>query len=73
MKAFRQQLADTRGDYKEAKKALKKWFEQESHKEYYIAELQTRRRRQGEDWATFGEELKLMAENANPDLEEKAR
>ena len=73
MKAFRQLPMATRGDYKVAKKALKKRFEPESRKEYYIAELQTRRRSKGEDWATFGEELKLTAEPAYSDLEEKAR
>ena len=73
MKAFRQLRAATRGDYKQAQKALKKRFEPESRKEYYIAELQTRRRRKGEDWATFGEELKLITERAYPDLEAAAR
>lgn len=58
---------------KEAKKALEKQFEPESHKDNYIAKLQTKRRRQGENLATFGEKLKLTAEQAYPDLGEKAR
>ena len=73
MKAFRQLPDATRADYKLAKEALKKRFEPESRKEYYIAELRTRRRRKGEDWATFGEELKLTAERAYPDLGADAR
>ena len=73
IKAFRQLPEAARRDYKEAKKALKKRFEPESRKTLYIAELQTRRRRKGEDWATFGEELKLIAEKAYPDLEANAR
>ena len=73
MKAFRQLPDATCADYKLAKEALKKRFEPESHKEYYIAELRTRRRRKGEDWATFGEELKLTAERAYPDLGADAR
>ena len=73
IKAFRQLPEAARADYKQAKKALGKRFEPESRKEYYIAELQTRRRRKGEDWATFGEELKSIADKAYPDLEVKAR
>ena len=49
MKAFRQLPEATRADYKLAKKALKKRFESDSRKQFYIAELQTRRRRKGED------------------------
>ena len=73
MKAFRQLPEAARRDYKEAKKALRKRFEPESRKSLYVAELQMRRRRKGEDWATFGEELKLIAEKAYPDLEANAR
>ena len=73
LKAFRQLPDAARMDYKEAKKALKKRFEPESRREYYVAELQTRRRRKGEDWASYGEELKSIAEKAYPDLEPNAR
>ena len=69
IKVFRQLPDSARRDYKQAKKALKKRFEPESRKTLYIAELQTRRRRKGKDWAMFGEELKLIAEKAYPDLE----
>lgn len=66
MKVFRQLPGATRNDYKLAMKALRKRFEPESRTEFYIAELQIRRRRKGEDWATFGEELKSIAGQSVP-------
>ena len=48
LKAFRQLPEASQRDYKDAKKALTKRFEPESRREYYIAELQTRRRKKGE-------------------------
>lgn len=70
---FRRLPEATRNDFKEAVKALRKRFEPESRKELYMAELQTRTRKRGEDWASFGEDLKLLADKAYPDLQEEAR
>ena len=50
-------------DYEEA---LKKQLEPESRKSLFIAVLQIRGRRKGEDWATLGKELKLLAEKPTP-------
>ena len=70
---FRRLPEPTRADFKEAKKALKERFEPESKKELYLAELQTRTKKRTEDWAAFGEDLKLLAEKAYPDLTDDAR
>ena len=70
---FRRLSEATCTDYKEAKKALKERFEPESKKELYLAELQTRTRKRTEDWAAFGEDLRLLAEKAYPDLTDDAR
>ena len=70
---FRRLADDTRGDYELAKKALKERFEPDSKKELYLAELQTRAKKRTEDWAAFGEDLKLLAEKAYPDLTDDAR
>ena len=37
-----------------------------------MAEFQSRRKNKGEDWATLGNELKVLADKAYPDLEHKA-
>ena len=44
-----------------------------SKRELYIAELQSRKWRKVEGWASFGDVLKLLADKAYADLEEKAR
>ena len=48
-------------------------FKLESKKELYMAEMQTRTKKRKEDWAGFGEELKLLADKTYPDLQEEAR
>lgn len=48
-------------------------FEPESKKELYMAALQTRKKKRNEDWAVFGEELKLLAGKAYQDLQDEAR
>eukprot|EP00731_Ephydatia_muelleri_P024875 Em0016g1146a len=64
---------NVREEYGECLKALKQRFEPDSKKELYVAELHTRTRRKDEDWATFGDALKVLADKAYSDLEEKAR
>ena len=43
-------------------------IEPDSKKELYLGELHTRAKKKTEDWAAFGEDLKLRAEKAYPDL-----
>ena len=38
-----------------------------------MVELQHRKKEKGEDWASFGDALRLLADSAYPELEEKAR
>ena len=54
-------------------KALNTRFNPDCKRELYVAELQSRKRRKEEDWASFGDVLKLLADKAYADLEEKAR
>eukprot|EP00731_Ephydatia_muelleri_P008736 Em0004g1074a len=59
------------------------WPEWEAHfenvaavnnkRELYVAELQTRRRHKDEDWASFGDALRVLADKAYSDLEDNAR
>ena len=71
--AFRRLPEETRGDFAAATAALRERFEPESKKELYMAEMQTRSKKRKEDWAAFGEELKLLADKAYPDLQDEAR
>lgn len=71
--AFRNFSQDVRGNYGECVKALKKRFDPDSKKELYVAELHTRARQRDEDWASYGDALRTLADKAYGDLEEKAR
>ena len=65
--------ASVQTKYEECIKAFKQRFEPDSKKELYQAELTTRARRRDEDWATYGDVLRTLADKAYSDLEEKAR
>eukprot|EP00731_Ephydatia_muelleri_P029484 Em0021g7a len=71
--AFRKFPASVQTKYEECTKAFKQRFEPDSKKELYRAELTTRTRRRDEDWATYGDVLRTLADKAYSDLEEKAR
>ena len=60
-----------RNNYSESMKSLNTRFNPDSKRELYVAELQSRKR-QKDDWASFGDVLKLLADKAYTDLEEKA-
>ena len=69
-----QHLSDAnRASYVLATTALKERFEPMTRKHRYQAELHTRRKRKGESWADFADDLKSIIDKAYPDLEEKAR
>ena len=55
------------------KKSLKERFELESRRELYLSEFSTRKRKSGEGWAEYADELRVLADKAFPELEEKAR
>ncbi|KAL5479364.1 hypothetical protein EMCRGX_G022878 [Ephydatia muelleri] len=64
---------DVRENYAECVKALKQRFDPDSRRELYVAELHTRARRKEEDWASYGDVLRTLADKTYGDLEEKAR
>ena len=59
--------------YAELTKALKDRFEPDAMKEMYIAEFHGCKKAKTEGWAEFADHLKLLADKALPDLEDKAR
>ena len=62
-----------KGDYLTLKKSLKERFEPDSRCELYLSEFSTRTRKAGEGWAEYADDLRLLADRAFPELEEKAR
>ena len=71
--ALRKLPANVREKYGECLKALKQRFDPDSKKELYVVELHTHARRREEDWASYGDALRVLADKAYFDLEEKAR
>ena len=71
--AFRRLPAETKADYNAAVGALKERFEPASKRELYMASLNSRTKKRSEDWAVYGEDLKLLADKAYPELQEAAR
>lgn len=70
---FRRLPEATRADFDLAIAALRSRFEPESRKELYRTELSTRRKKQNEGWAIFGEDVKYLADKAYSDLPDEAR
>ena len=67
-------LPDTaKASYATLKRALKERFEPDSRKELYLSEFCARKRRPGEGWAEYADELRVLADKAFPELEDKAR
>lgn len=64
---------EEKADYTKAKDKLMERFEPGSKCALYEAEFQSRRKRPGEDWPSFGEDLKSLAIKAFPDLNEAAK
>lgn len=71
--AFQHLSVENQATFALATAALKERFEPATRKHRYQAELQVRKKRKGESWADFAEDLKSIADKAYPDLEEKAR
>ena len=59
--------------YAALKKALKDTFKLDSRRELYLSKFSTRKRRPGEGWAEYADELRVLADKAFPELEEQAR
>ena len=71
--AFSRCSEAVRNDYGECMKALAKGFNPDSKREVYVAVLHSRNRRKEEDWATYPDILKGLADKAYPDLEKAVR
>ena len=71
--AFKKLPQDVKENYGECMKSLQRRFDPDSKRQLYVAELSARTRHKDEDWATFGDVLRVLADKAYPDLEEKAR
>ena len=69
---FQRLTEENRSDFDRATAALKERFEPATRKYRFQAELQSRKKRKGESWADFADDLKSLADEAYPDLEEKA-
>lgn len=71
--ALKRLPATTRASYSATKEALLRRFEPNSKRGLYAAEFQSRQKQPSEDWASFADDLKVLADKAFPDLEEAAR
>ena len=71
--AYRRLPTTAKESYAALKKALKEKFEPDSRRELYLSEFSTRKRRPGEGWAEYADELRVLADKAFPELEEQAR
>ena len=71
--AWKRLTPDAKSSYAAAKEALQKRFEPESKRKLYLVEFQTRRRRPTEQWNDFGDELRVLADKAFPELDDKAK
>ena len=63
----------TAATYEATRDALKARFDPESRRTRYQAEFQTRRKKAGEGWADFADELRSLSDKAYPELGEDAR
>ena len=64
---------ETRDSYTGLKEELKKRFEPDSKKELYMAEFQARQKTGTEDWASFADDLRLLAEKVYSGLPAEAQ
>ena len=72
-KALHRLQGSTATTYEATRDALKARFDPESRRTRYQAEFQTRKKKAGEGWADFADELRSLADKAYPDLAENAR
>ena len=66
--AFMKLSDAARENYGECVKALKKRFAPDSRKDLHVAELNTRTKRREEDWASFGDSLRVLSDRASQTL-----
>ena len=71
--AFQRLPVESQRTFEFATQALKERFEPTCRKHRYQAELQTRRKLKGENWADFADDLKFLTDKSYPELEDLAR
>ena len=71
--AFKKLPDEAKESFDAAVRALGERFEPQSKRELYVAEFQTRRKRKTESWADFGEDLRVLADRAFPQLNTEAK
>ena len=64
---------ETQQHYTTTKEALRERFEPPSKRHLYKVEFESRKKRDKESWADFGDELLLLASKAFPSLQDEAR
>eukprot|EP00731_Ephydatia_muelleri_P007369 Em0003g1617a len=64
---------EVKTEYATAKEALEKRFEPESKRTLYFVEFQAKGRKKEETWSDFADELRVLADKALPDVEDKAK
>ena len=72
-KALRRLPDATAVSYGATREALRARFEPDSRYTRYQAEFQLRRKKAGEGWADFADDLRSLADKAYPTLQEEAR
>ena len=71
--AMRRLSEDDKASFDTICAAMNKRFKPECRKEVFMAEFQTKKKRRNEDWASFAEDLKILAEKAYPTLQAEAQ
>eukprot|EP00731_Ephydatia_muelleri_P014897 Em0008g617a len=71
--AFRRLPDDVKADYGTCAEALQRRFNPDSKRQLYMVELNARTKRRDEDWAAFGDAVRVLADKAYPELAENAR
>ena len=71
--AFKRVPEPARGSFADCIEVLRERFDPSSKRELYLAELLGRKKRRGEDWATFAEDLKTLVDKAYPELQDDTK
>ena len=71
--AFRRLPDDVKADYGTCVEALQRRFNPDSKRQLYMVELNAKTKRRDENWAAFGDAVRVLADKAYPDLAENAR
>ena len=71
--AWKRLSDEAKGDFQAAMDALRNRFEPSSKRERYAAEFRLRKRKKGEQWGDFADQLRCLADKAFPTLSEDAK